>query len=138
MSDMKGGKMDKVLYKWLVDGKTSDQKFKWPVKVGEWTEPLAPSLCKSGWHACYERDVLTHLPQEHAALWVVEVKGELVKGNDKIVSTQMRLVRKIGTTDDRKLRLFAADCAEDVLPIFQKGSPDYKRVFECIQVVRRF
>src|ERR1035441_13676 len=132
MSDMKGGKMDEVLYKWLVNGKTSYQRFKWPVKVGERTEPLAPILCESGWHACYERDVLAHLPQEHATLWVVEVKGEFVKGDDKIASTQMRLVREIGTTDERKLRLFAADCAEDVLPIFRKVSPDDKLVFECI------
>src|ERR1700693_1097961 len=39
---------------------------------------------------------------------------------------------------DRLLRLFACDCAEHVLPIFEKQYPDDKRPRNCIVVSRRF
>ena len=40
--------------------------------------------------------------------------------------------------DERKLRHFAADCAEDVLPIFEKERPDDKRPRLVIQAARDF
>ena len=39
---------------------------------------------------------------------------------------------------DRELRLFACDCAERVLPIFEKQHPDDKRPRETIETSRRF
>jgi hypothetical protein len=40
--------------------------------------------------------------------------------------------------DDRKLRLFACDCAERVLPIFEKQYPDDKRPRQAIDTARKF
>ena len=39
---------------------------------------------------------------------------------------------------DRELRLFACDCAEMVLPIFEKKYPDDKRPRYAIEVARRY
>ena len=39
---------------------------------------------------------------------------------------------------DKILRLFACDCAEHVLHIFEEHYPNDKRVRECIDVARRF
>ena len=40
--------------------------------------------------------------------------------------------------DDRKLRLFACDCAEQVLPIFEKAYPDDKRPRASIETARKY
>jgi immunity protein 5 of polymorphic toxin system len=132
-------KNDEQSYKWLVGDKISPiQGLRWPVGVGKWTEPTTPVPCQSGWHGMEERHVLTHLPAEQATLWVVEVTGKIVKADDKFAAESMKLVRPIGTTDDRKLRLLAADCAEDVLPLFLKVRPNDTRITDCIDVARRF
>ena len=39
---------------------------------------------------------------------------------------------------DREIRLFACDCAEHVLPFFEKRYPDDKRPRQAIEVARRF
>jgi len=39
---------------------------------------------------------------------------------------------------DKEARLFACDCAESVLHIFEVKYPDDKRPRECIEVARRF
>jgi hypothetical protein len=130
---------DEQLYKWLVGDKISPvQNLKWPVGVGEWTQNVNPVICRSGWHGMVERNVLEHLPQEKATLWVVEIDGKRVDDENKFAATRMKLVRPIGLADDRRLRLFAADCAEDVLPIFYKIRPNDDRPAKAIKVARRF
>ena len=130
---------DRVLYKWLLtNGESPVQNCKWPLEIGEWSEPRTPVICRSGWHGVYEEDVLRHLPQGHATLWVVETKGEFVKGDDKFAAAQMRLVHPLGTTDDRNLRLFACDVAQDVLPVWKAFAPDDTTVEYCITVQRRY
>ena len=128
------------LYKWMLPNlRTAVRKKPWPVKVGEWTPIEATDFCNSGWHGFEEKDVLTHLPSGvGASLWVVEVKGEILHGNDKFCAPQMKLVRELGVTTDRNLRLFAADCAEDVLPLFLKVFPNDNRPSEAIAVARRY
>ena len=39
---------------------------------------------------------------------------------------------------DREIRLFACDCAERVMPIYEKECPDDSRVRDCIETARRF
>ena len=132
--------MSERLYKWLLpDMTTAVQRIPWPVAVGEWTPKETPVLCESGWHGMRERDVLEHLPGILGAqLWVVETKGTIVHGDDKFAASQMRLVEHIGTTDERNLRLFAADCAEDVLGLFEPEYPNDSRPRTAIEVARRF
>jgi hypothetical protein len=130
---------DEQLYKWLLKGEISPvQRVRWPVKVGKWTESVTPILCRSGWHGIREKDVLKHLPTESGAtLWVVETKGLVVHGNDKFAAESMRLIAPLEATD-RKLRLFAVDCAQDALGAFESFIPGDTRVRECLEVVRRY
>ena len=125
------------LYKWLTaDGRTAVQHAPWPEAVGEWTKPEKPVLCKSGWHAMYERDVLTHLPSGTGAkLWRVEFRGEIVEGNDKIAAESMRLLYCLGETTEANLRLFACDVAQDALSLVESPDP---RSLAAIKVARRF
>ena len=128
------------LYKWMLPyRRTSYQNVKWPVEVDEWTHAEAPVLCRSGWHGVEERHVLNHLPSlVGATLWVVETRGVIVHGDDKFAAAQMKLVRPIGTTTERNLRLFAADCAQDVLPLFEAKYPHDMRPRDAIAVARRY
>ena len=128
---------DKPLYKWLLsDNSTAVQNTPWPVAVGEWTKPEKPVLCKSGWHAMYEKDVLTHLPARTGAkLWRVEVSGAVVTGGDKIAAESMRLLYCLGETTDSNLRLFACDVAEDALSLLKSPDP---RSLAAIEVARRY
>ena len=125
------------LYKWLTaDSRTAVQNVPWPEAVGEWTKPETPVLCESGWHAMYERDVLTHLPDDTGAkLWRVEVRGAIVKGGDKIAAESMRLLYCLGETTDSNLRLFACDVAEDALSLVESPDP---RSLAAIEVARRY
>ena len=125
------------LYKWLTaDGRTAVQNVRWPEGAGEWTKPEKPVLCQSGWHAMYEKDVLTHLPTGTGAkLWRVEVRGAVVEGDDKIAAESMRLLYCVGETTDSNLRLFACDVAEDALSLVESPDP---RSLAAIEVARRY
>jgi hypothetical protein len=128
------------LYKWMLPGlRTALQEKEWPVAVGEWTPAETPVLCESGWHATEEKDALTHLPDGVGAeLWVVERRGAVVKGDDKFAAESLRLVHHVGTTDEVKLRLFAADCAGDVLYLFEEELPGDDRPRRAIEAARAY
>ena len=130
-------RLDKSLYKWLTsNGHTAVQNKPWPEAVGEWTTPETPVLCRSGWHAMYEKDVLTHLPAVAGAqLWRVEVRGAVVEGYDKIAAESMRLLYCLGETTEANLRLFACDVAEDALSLVENPDP---RSVAAIEVARRY
>ena len=128
-----------TLYKWIHDDNTTGyQRKPWPVDSAQWTPTEVPVICRSGWHACYEKDVLNHCPSPGASLYEVEVRGKVVEGDDKISAESMRIKWYIGTATEQNLRLFAADCAEDVLPIFYKVSPNDNRPAEAIRVARLY
>ena len=127
-------------YKWLrPDGTTAVQGATWPCDVGEWTPVETPVLCRSGWHAMRERDVLTHLPSTLGSrLYRVSVRGEVVDGDDKIAAASMRLDDMLGVTTEENLRLFACDAASDVLPLFESRIPGDDRPRRTIEVARRY
>ena len=128
-----------TLYKWIHDDNTTGyQRKPWPVDYAQWTPSEIPVICRSGWHACYEKDVLNHCPGPGPSLYEVEVRGKVVEGDDKISAESMRIKWHIGTATEQNLRLFAADCAEDVLPIFYKVSPNDHRPAEAIRVARLY
>ena len=131
--------MSEPLYKWLNADRTSPtQRFQWPEDDALWTPPAKPILCESGWHGMEEKDVLTHLPGVGAVLYEVEVRGEIVRGSDKLSAESMRFKYIIGAATERNLRLFAADCAEDVLPLFLKIRPNDDRPAQALAVARRY
>ena len=126
-------------YKWLLkDRITPMQRTTWPKRVGAWTEKQKPVLCVSGWHGVEFGQITQHIPVEFdAELWEVEVKGAIVRGDDKFAAEQMRLVRLVGVMDERTSRLAACDFAESVLHVYEDKYPGDTRPRDCIAVARR-
>ena len=139
MSDMKGGKMDEVLYKWLLaDRRSPIQKEPWPVDDLLWTPSVKPVICKSGWHGMVEKDVLAHLPGVGALLYEVEIRGDVVSSDNKFAAESMRIVNFIGEATEQRLRLFMCDVAEDVLPIYEAYAPNDDRPRKSIEAGRAY
>ena len=109
----------------------------WPLQeVEELPTGTKPILCEIGLHASKSAlDALSYAPGPFVSR--VRLEGTVVVGDDKACAT--RRVRLAGPVDaSRELRLFAADCAERVLPIFEKRYPGDDRPRKAIEVARRF
>ena len=107
----------------------------WP-EPGTWIEvdgELVP--CKHGLHLCREQDLASWLGPE---IWEAEYEGERVDDKDKSVVRKARLIRKLETWNERTARLYACDCAERVLPNYEKRHPDDKRPRVAIETARRY
>ena len=110
---------------------------KWP-RRGTWLEakgPLAP--CQNGLHLCRLGDLVSWLNEE---IWEVEPAPgtETIVCNDKVVVRKARLVRQLSGWNEKTARLFAADCAERVLPIYEKQYPDDNRPRKAIDAARKY
>jgi hypothetical protein len=129
--------MNERLFKVLGKGRTPCHggDGKWP-RRGVWRKVDGPLvLCERGLHLCRESDLVLWLGQE---IWEAEYEGERIDAEDKIVVRKARLVRKLESWDERTARLFACDCAERVLPIYEKRYPDDKRSRVAIETARRY
>jgi len=73
-----------------------------------------------------------------AHIWIAETDGPVVVASDKVVAASARLLYEVTTWDEQSARLFAADCAEQVLPLFEAAHPGDDRPRRCIEVARRF
>ena len=105
-------------------------------RPGKWMPKIDDiELCESGYHGCRRQDLVHWLGEE---IYEVEYKGSVIVGDNKVVGEQARLIRKIDTWNDRTARLFAADCAEKVLYIWEEKYPDDDRPKMCIEAVRSF
>jgi hypothetical protein len=103
----------------------------WPYR--KWTEPIPnPVPCQRGYHVVTAEQLPGWLGPE---IWVVEPGGVLIDGGDKFVTDRARLVRKT-KWNERSARLFAADCAEHVLPLAREG--DRPVLAETLRVVRAY
>ena len=104
---------------------------------GDWMPPVEGELvaCKKGYHLCREQDLIKWLGP---VIYEAEYRGERLDANNKIVVREARLLARVETWNDRTARLFACDCAERVLPIFERERPDDERPREAIAVARRF
>jgi hypothetical protein len=96
--------------------------------------------CRNGLHAVTADNLLPFLGDQ---LWRVEIGDEYLWHTDssmgrKLVARRMRLVERIETWNDRTARLFAADCAERVLPLFEVEHPNDPRPRAAIETARRF
>ena len=93
--------------------------------AGEWMPPIENIvLCERGYHVCNREELVLWLGP---AIWTVETRGEHAEANDKQVWSEARLVRKLETWNSRTQRLFASDCAEHVLHLFEQERPDDTR-----------
>src|ERR1035438_1758263 len=129
----------KPLYKWLLADRTSPIQHKpWPLEHLLCTPNVKPIICKAGWHGMEERDVLSHLPGVGAMLYEVEVRGEIVRSDDKFAAESIRIKYVIGQATEQKLRLFMCDVAEDVLPIYEAYAPNDDRPRGSIEAGRAY
>src|SRR3990167_4473159 len=116
--------------------------FHWPLpegrKYGAWVKPIEGGLiaCENGYHVC-EKDGLIHWL--NARIFECEWRGRFIwKDNNKVrVVREARLVRELKTWNERTQRLFAADCAEHVLHLYEAKYPDDSRVRNCIEIARK-
>ena len=104
---------------------------------GEWMPAIEGKLapCRNGYHLCREQDLLTWLGP---VIYEAEYRGEIVETDDKVVVRETRLLRRCEGWNERTVRLFACDCAERALHIFEAYFPDDKRPRNAIERARRY
>jgi hypothetical protein len=104
-------------------------------RVGKWMPAIKPVLCQQGYHFV----TLDQLPRWIGpTLYEIEVRGEVLTAEDKSVAEQARLIKRVDTWNEKTLRLFAADCAEHVLGIYEKQYPKDEHPRKSIQAARDF
>ena len=117
----------------------ADTTYRYP-GVGRWARHLDPDkleLCRYGYHYVEGSQVLDWLAD---TIYEAEPcpDHEPLSGGGKLVSCRLRLVRRFDGWTPRSAVLFAVDCAEHVLPLFEVVFPDDSRPREMIVAVRRF
>ena len=103
---------------------------------GEWMPAIEGKLiaCENGYHLCREQDLLEWLGP---AIFEAEYRGERMDADNKIVVREARLLQRLNW-DQRVARLFACDCAERVLSLFEVEYPDDDRPRRAIAMARRY
>jgi hypothetical protein len=105
---------------------------------GEWMPEIEGPLveCENGYHLA----TMEQLPQWlNERIFVAEVDGELIEASDgdKWVARKVRLVAETAW-NERTARLFAADCAEHVLYLYERDYPADKRPRMAIATARKY
>jgi len=131
------GKLYKVLKK---DGSVIYGRGKWHLPNGKRPGKWMPAvdklvMCNSGYHLTDAKHLIEWIDE---ALFEAEYKGDMLIGDNKIVVSQARLVRKLDNWNERTERLFACDCAERVIHIFEKQYPKDKRLRNTINTSRNY
>jgi hypothetical protein len=96
--------------------------------------------CQRGLHATTADSLLNFLD---AQLWRVEINDEWLwhgrAGVDrKVVARRMRLVERVEAWNGQTARLFAVDCAERVLPLYEAKHADDDRPRRAIETARAY
>ena len=106
-------------------------------KPGTWLEVTGDLIpCENGIHLCREKNLIEWLGP---VIWLAEYDPtEIIECNGKIVVRRARLVKQFKTWNAKTARLFACDCAERVLPIFEKQYPNDFRPRNAILASRKF
>ena len=113
---------------------TQDDQGNWT--PGEWMKPIKGDLiaCENGYHLCREKDLSAWI---NASCYVAEIASEILEVEDKVVAREVRLLRKLNW-DESTCRMFACDCAEHVLPLFEKYYPGDMRPRRAIDAARDY
>jgi hypothetical protein len=104
---------------------------------GEWMPEIEGELkpCRNGYHVV----TLEQLPNWIGErIFEVEVGKEILPDDDKSVVRTCRLTRECTGWDERTARLFACDCAEHVLCLYEAQYPDDRRPRKAIETARRY
>jgi hypothetical protein len=91
--------------------------------------------CRNGIHVCTERQLVQWLGP--AIYPVIDASEERIDAGDKTVVRWVVLGDPFVTWNERTMRLFACDCAERVLPIFEKKYQNDPRPRNAIVTTRR-
>jgi hypothetical protein len=95
-------------YKFLDDGAVGPfTGFRWP--VGAWVEAGAVDPCLTGIHACRVRDLPVWLGRE---LWEIELAGDVIEQQRKVVAVRGRLLRRIDAWNEQVAHDFGRFCAQ--------------------------
>jgi hypothetical protein len=96
-----------IAYKFLDDGAVGPfTGFRW--SVGEWVNAAGVDPCLEGIHACRVRDLPVWLGRE---LWEIELDGDVVEQERKLVAPRGRLTRRIEAWNDDVAYDFGRFCA---------------------------
>ena len=126
-----------IFYKVLDDDMRSMHGGTYRWTVGEWTPEVEIDPCLSGYHVCQESDLVYWLGP---VICPVDVRQTVrhTMNNPKTVTDQARIHEPLATWNERTQRLFACDCADRVLPIFERKYPDDARPRLSIETARRY
>jgi hypothetical protein len=105
-----------IAYKCLRKGAVGPfSGFRWPQPTpdapGPWVDSQ-PSRCASGIHACTPEQLPYWLNWE---LWQVELAGEIVEGETKVVASRGRLLTRVDVWGAELQDAFGRACSERVL-----------------------
>jgi len=98
---------------------------------GEWMpkiEDIVP--CESGYHLCRRQDLVHWLGP---TIYVAEARGAIVENDNKVVTQESRLLERL-PWDECAARLYAVECAYEVLPIFERECPNDDRPAQALEV----
>jgi hypothetical protein len=106
-------------------------------RPGKWMPEVKGTVecCQRGYHLITASQLIEWLG---STLWVAEGRGDTDIEPDKTAFRQARLLSKVEVWNDRTARIFACDCAERVLPLFEKRYPNDRRPRTAIEVARKF
>ena len=105
-------------------------------RPGKWMTPIEnPVPCVRGYHLCRETDLIHWLGP---VIYEAEARGIIVEDDKKIVAAEARLIRRVTTWNEATARLFAADCAEAVLDLFERRDAFSPAPRRAIEAARKF
>ena len=96
-----------IAYKFLDAGRAPFTGFRWP--QDEWVEAAHVAPCRGGVHACRVRDLPFWLGRD---LWEIELGGDVIEEERKVVAGRGRLVRRIEDWTPQLLDSFVDDLLE--------------------------
>jgi hypothetical protein len=97
-----------IAYKFLDEGGVGPfTGFRWPVE--KWVEAAGVDPCLEGIHACRVRDLPVWLGRE---LWEIELAGDVLERERKVVAPRGRLTRRIDAWSERVAYDFGRFCAQ--------------------------
>ena len=107
-------------------------------RPGRWMPAIAdPECCERGYHLV-EIDAVVQWLTADCTIWEAEGRGAShTDGSGKTAYAQARLLRRV-PLNERDMRLFAADCAEHVVRLFEAQCPDDDRPRQAIDAARAF
>ena len=107
-------------------------------RPGKWMPEVArPTCCTRGYHLV-ELPALAEWLAADCTIWEAEGRGAShTDGSGKTAYAQARLLRRVRLSE-RDMRLFAADCAEHVLALFEVPCPDDDRPRKAVAAARAY